>query len=225
MAGSYVLSTESPRNWDPLRATAEQRLIVETVSEKTTNKQAIIEAAAALIRTHGVQGTSVAQLVAASGTSAGAIYHHFSGKNAVVVEVARSAIAIPLEALNEYFDRPASPAQLASYAMSALELAPHLGELLAQLGAGAITDDELGHQLRAEFSMLREALDHTMQVWATQHDIPASRIEGYGQLLVGLTLGYASQRVLVNGFDEESYLKQAVALLQLPEETSATTQR
>ena len=38
-----------------------------------------------LIRQHGVQGTSVAQLVAASGTSAGAIYHHFSGKNAVVI--------------------------------------------------------------------------------------------------------------------------------------------
>ena len=67
-----------------------------------------------LIRQHGVQGTSVAQLVAASGTSAGAIYHHFSGKNAVVVEVARSAISIPLAALKEYLDRPASPAQLAT---------------------------------------------------------------------------------------------------------------
>ena len=153
------------------------------------------------------------------GTSAGAIYHHFSGKNAVVVEVARSAISIPLAALKEYLDRPASPAQLASYAMSALELAPELGELLAQLGAGAITDDALGRRLRAEFSMLRDSVEETMQAWARLNDVPAARIEGYSQLLVGLTLGYASQRVLVEGFDERVYLKQAVALLRLPEET------
>ena len=172
-----------------------------------------------LIRQHGVQGTSVAQLVAASGTSAGAIYHHFSGKNEAVVEVARSAISIPLAALKEYLDRPASPAQLASYAMSALELAPELGELLAQLGAGAITDDALGRRLRAEFSMLRDSVEETMQAWARLNDVPAARIEGYSQLLVGLTLGYASQRVLVEGFDERVYLKQAVALLRLPEET------
>ena len=48
---------------------------------------------------------------------------------------------------------------------------------------------------------------------------PGGRVEGYSQLLVGLTLGYASQRVLVEGFDERVYLKQAVALLRLPEET------
>ena len=103
--------------------------------------------------------------------------------------------------------------------MSALELAPELGELLAQLGAGAITDDALGRRLRAEFSMLRDSVEETMQAWARLNDVPAARIEGYSQLLVGLTLGYASQRVLVEGFDERVYLKQAVALLRLPEET------
>lgn len=189
------------------------------MSEKSTSRAAIIEAAAMLIRKYGVQGMSLAQVVAESGTSVGAIYHHFSGKNAIVVEVAKTAIAIPMGALAEWLDKPASPAQLASYAMGALELAPHLGELMAQLGAGAITDDELGHQLQAEFSVLRDAVDETMQAWARLNDVAPARIEGYSQLLVGLTLGYASQRVLVRGFDERAYLKQAVALLRLPEES------
>ncbi len=187
--------------------------------EKTTSKAAIIEAAALLIRKHGVQGMSLAQVVAQSGTSVGAIYHHFGSKNGVVVEIARAAIAIPLMALEEWFGDPASPAQLARYAMSALEVSPELGELLAQLGAGAITDDELGHQLQAEFSVLRDSVETTMQAWAKMNQVAPARIEGYSQLLVGLTLGYASQRVLVDGFDEKRYLTQAVALLELPEET------
>lgn len=185
------------------------------VSEKTTSRRAIVEAAAQLIRTHGVQGTSIAQLVAASGTSAGAIYHHFSSKNAVVVEVAREAISRPLAALTQYRGQPASPAELASYAMAALALNPKLGDLLAQLGAGAGTDDELGQQLRAEFAILRDSVADTMLAWAECNDVPAVRVQGYSQLLIGLTLGYASQRVLVDRFDEQFYRTQAVALLAL----------
>ena len=185
--------------------------------EKTSSRQAIVDAAAQLIRTRGVQGTSIAQLVAASGTSAGAIYHHFSDKNAVVVAVARQTIAGPLTALNAYRNRPASPAELASYAMTALALAPELGDLLAQLGAGAGIDDELGQRLRAEFATLRDSLEQTMLAWAAVNDVPVARVRGYEQLLAGLTLGYASQRILMDRFDEAAYRTQAVELLRLPE--------
>ncbi|MDI9627758.1 MAG: helix-turn-helix domain-containing protein [Acidobacteriota bacterium] len=187
------------------------------MTEKTNSRQAIVDAAAELIRTHGVQGTSIARLVAKSGTSAGAIYHHFADKNAVVVAVARATIAGPLAALNAYRNRPASPAELASYAMTALALAPELGDLLAQLGAGAGLDDELGQQLRAEFAALRDSLEQTMLAWAAVNDVKAERVRGYSQLLAGLTLGYASQRVLMDGFDEAAYRGQAVELLKLPE--------
>ncbi|MGB3956288.1 MAG: TetR/AcrR family transcriptional regulator [Brooklawnia sp.] len=185
------------------------------MTDKTTSRQAIIDAAGELIRSHGVQGASIARLVKLSGTSAGAIYHHFSGKNAVVVAVAREAIAVPLRALEEYRHRPASPAELASFAMNALAVAPELGDLLAQLGAGAGTDDELGQQLRAEFALLRDSMEETMLAWAQANDIPGGRVSGYSQLLAGLTLGYASQRVLVDGFDESGYRNQAVQLLKL----------
>ena len=42
------------------------------------------------------------------------------------------------------------------------------------------------------------------------------RVRGYSQLLVGLSLGYATQRMLVDRFDEAAYRRQAVALLELP---------
>lgn len=186
------------------------------MNPKTSSRQAVIDAAAQLIRTHGVQGTSMAQLAAVSGASTGAIYHHFTGKQAVVIEVARQAIAIPLKALLESRDRPASPAELASFAMAALAVAPELGELLAQLGAGAGTDDDLGQRLRAEFAALRDQVEETMLAWAAASNVPTSRVKGYSQLLAGLTLGYTSQRMLIDGFDEETYRRQAVELLGLP---------
>lgn len=192
--------------------------------DKTNSRQAIIEAAAELIRTHGVQGTSMAQLAALSGTSTGAIYHHFDGKQDLIVEVARQTIDWPLRALADYRHKPASPAELAAFAMGTLAMLPELAELLAQLGAGAGTDDELGKALRAEFAILRDSVDETIQAWAAANQIPASRVRGYSQLLVGLSLGYGMQRVLVDRFDEEAYREQAVAILELPAESAVIPQ-
>lgn len=186
------------------------------MTDKSNARDAIIETAAELIRTHGVQGMSIAQLVAESGTSAGAIYHHFANKNDVIVEVARQAIGWPLAAIAAYRDSPASPAELLEFSMDANATAPSIGELLIQLGAGAGTDDELGQQLRAEFAVLRDAVEETMLAWAEQNGVATERVRGYSQLLVGLSLGYATQRMLVDRFDEAAYRRQAVALLELP---------
>lgn len=183
--------------------------------EKTSSRNAIVDAAAELIRSHGVQGMSISDVIAESGTSAGAIYHHFPNKNAIVVEVARETMAWPLAALADYRDRPASPSELLAFAMGALAAVPEVGELLLQLGAAAGTDDVLGKQLRAEFATLRDSLEDTMLAWAQAHQVPVERVGGYSQLLVGLALGYASQRALVDGFDEAIYRDQAVALLAL----------
>ena len=185
------------------------------MTEKTTSRQAIVAAAGELIRTRGVQGMAISELIVASGTSAGAIYHHFPNRTAIVVEVARTALAWPLAALNDYRHRPASPSQLLGFAMVALAASPELGELLTHLGAGAGTDDVLGQRLRAEFAILRDSVDETMRAWAQRNGVPARAVQGYSQLLIGLTLGYASQRSLVDHFDEATYRAQAVELLQL----------
>lgn len=168
--------------------------------------QAIIDAAAELIRSHGVPGTAVAEIIARSGTSAGAVYHHFSGKQAIVVAVAHQVLQWPLSAMEDYADNPAPPAALFGYAVEAMRYEPELAELLVQLGAGALTDDSLGCQLQSEFSQLRDHLDQTLHRWAEINSIPRESLTGVGQMLVGLTLGYATQRALVEDFDTDAYL-------------------
>lgn len=161
----------------------------------------------------GVQGTSVADLIAASHTSAGAIYHHFGSKNAVIVEVARQALDWPQRSLAAYRSSPRSPAELLEFAVGALQFAPELGDLLLQLGAGAATDDELGSVLRAEFANLKNDVDLTVRAWAQQESIEPERTQGIAQLLVGLVLGFAAQRRLVADLDETRYLSLAQQLL------------
>lgn len=186
------------------------------MTDQPSSRDAIIEAAAELIRTHGVAGLSISRLIKASGTSAGAIYHHFSAKEDIVVEVARQAIAWPTNALNEWRDRPASPSALASYAMEAVSEFPDLGALLAQLAAASATDDSLGRRLQVEFAVLGKARDETVAAWARAHGVPEETVAGYGQLMSGLTLGYVTQKLLVDGFDEAGYRRQAAALLEIP---------
>lgn len=178
--------------------------------------QAIIEATAELIRTRGVSGTSIADIITESGTSAGSIYHHFPNKQAIVVEVAHQALRWPLTAIDAYADNPSSPADLFGFAVEALRFEPDLADLLVQLGAGALTDDDLGRHIRAEFTQLRDSLDATLRAWAQHNGVAHERMNGLGQMLVGLILGYAAQRVLVDEFDDDAYLAHGKALLMAP---------
>ena len=172
------------------------------------SRQAIIEATAGLIGRQGVGGTSVSDIIRTSGTSAGAIYHHFGSKQEIIVETARQALHWPMTAIAECFDNPASPADLFGYAVEALRLGPELGELLVQLGAVGPTDDRLTRSLRAGYS-----LDLTLDSWARNQGVPQRRVRGLAQMLVGLILGFAAQRALVDDFDEGAYEAQGRAML------------
>ena len=184
------------------------------------SRQAILNAAAELISRQGVAGTSIAQIIGASGTSAGAIYHHYASKNAIVVAVAEQAIAWPLAAFEAYRDNPASPSDLLGFAIGSLIDHPELGHLLVQLGAGAVTDDELGAQLRGVFVQLREAAQTAIGQWARLNGVPADDVRGAGQLLVGLVLGFAAQGSLVSSLDAEAYLAQGRRLLRRESQAS-----
>jgi len=53
----------------------------------------IVAGAAELIYTHGVAGTSLDDIMAATSTSKSQLYHYFTGKDALVLDVIRSQLA------------------------------------------------------------------------------------------------------------------------------------
>jgi|GEM_PF-759980 len=63
----------------------------------TTTRGRIVTAAFQLFLEHGFDGTGVNQILARSGLSKGAFYHHFKGKDEIYVEVVEDFFLKPLE--------------------------------------------------------------------------------------------------------------------------------
>lgn len=182
---------------------------------RNQGREAILEAASRIIRTQGVLGTTISRIVSESGMSAGAIYHHFPNKQAIILAVVDAALELPRTALVEYRNSPSSPQEVLAFALYALRADHDLSNLLVQLGAGAAADEPLGHLLSERFGQVQQELSITLRAWAEENALAPEKVHGYDQLLRGLILGFAVQRYLVESFDEDMYINQSLALLAI----------
>ncbi len=175
------------------------------------SREAILTAAAQLIRDQGVGATSIADIVTASGTSAGAIYHHFDSKVDIVRAVAARAIAVPLTAaLAE--QGPVSPVELFTLAANRVALDAESAPLLLQVWAGASSDPALHALMIEEAGPLRVGVAGHLQAWCNEHGI-GDRALSVGQMVVGMVLGLIIQTRLFPEFDADAYVAECQAAL------------
>ncbi|MEA5118724.1 MAG: TetR/AcrR family transcriptional regulator [Propionicimonas sp.] len=184
-----------------------------TTRQTAAAREAILEAAADLVRTHGVVGMSIADLIARSGTSAGAIYHHFGSKQAVVLEVTRRAVAVPMASvMSTPTSAGLSPAHLLEAAITRVVHDETTADLVVQVWAGASSDPELHEVLHSEGLGIQAAVATVVSDWCAQHEVDADP-EGLASVLIGLVMGYAVQRALLPGTDREAYVATGQQLL------------
>lgn len=170
---------------------------------------AILDAAAGLIATKGVAGTSISDIVHASGTSAGAIYHHFSSKQDIVLAVAIRAIGQPV-AIALTSTGPVSPAELFRLAADRVALEEATSAMLVQVWAGAAADPLLRGVFTAQGDGFYAGVAEHVTQWCSEHDQDPVVI---AQLLVGAVIGLAVQRSVFEDFDRAAYVAQVVAML------------
>jgi AcrR family transcriptional regulator len=176
-------------------------------------REAILDAAADLVRVNGVSGMAISDLIARSHTSAGAIYHHFGSKQGVVLEVARRAVAGPMTSvMSTPSSAGLSPAQLLDAAISEVVHDERTAELLVQIWAGGAADPELYELLRAEGYGVRSAVVGVVAGWCHRNQVDADP-DGLAGVLIGLVMGYAVQRSLLPGLDRETYVAAGQQLL------------
>lgn len=176
-------------------------------------KDAILDAAAELIRTDGAAGMSIADLIARSGTSAGAIYHHFGSKQGVVLEVARRAVAGPMQSvLHTPTEGGLSPADLLSTALTRVVQSTETAELMIQIWASASAEPELFQLLRAEGIGVRSTVELVVRHWSELNGIDVDPA-GVASVVVSLVMGSVVQRSLIPDFDIDGYLAAATAML------------
>lgn len=174
---------------------------------KPGSKEAILDAATALIRKEGVAGLAIADVIAASGTSAGSIYHHFKSRHELVLAVAKRALVSPLEsALREPQPELVAPAELFEAAVQRVLRDEGTAELLIQIWAGMAGDAALRQLINDEVSGLHWAVAAQLRAWCVAQD-RLKEAHSIAQLVVGLVAGLVVQKsLLADSFDPPAYL-------------------
>jgi AcrR family transcriptional regulator len=172
------------------------------------SREAILNAAEMLIRERGVGAMSVADIIAASGTSAGAIYHHFESKQDIVLAIAERALARPIEAAIQETG-PVTPAELFRLAARRVASEAETAPLLLQVWAGAAGDERLRNLLRDRAGGLPVGVAAHVEQWCETHGYGGDSV-AVASLLVGLVMGMVIQSSLFDDFVAEDYVALAV---------------
>jgi AcrR family transcriptional regulator len=184
---------------------------VDVRAKRPGAREAIIAAATELIRLRGVAGTSISDVIAASSTSAGAIYHHFGSKERLVLEVGRAAMAVPMTMIMRT-STGLSPAELFGAALDRVTEDEDTPELLLQIWAGAKSDPGLWRLLISEVSTVKGSIITFIGGWCAEH-APGTDPAAVANILMGLITGYAVQRGLGLEVDAAAYRQLGVRLL------------
>lgn len=176
----------------------------------------IADAARRCVARNGVAGTSMADIIAESGLSAGSIYSHFAGKADLVRFTAESLLAersASLAAMTR--DRAApTPAEVLLRLYDEMETAGAVG-MLVQIWAEAPHDPVLAELVRDKVSEVRELVRQALLPWAATHEEDAEELASNATDAVMLLFqGSAVRHSIQPGSDPRALLAAAARMLR-----------
>lgn len=175
----------------------------------------IADAALRCFARDGFTGTSMADIIAESGLSAGSIYSHFSGKAELarfaagtMLEARRSSLAAmtaggatpgPAEVLTRLYDEMAGAGVI---------------DLLVQIWAACTQDPDLAALSREKIGEVRELLRTALRPWAARFpDEPEQRASDAADTVMLLFQGVAVRGSVQPDADRRMLLRAAAAML------------
>lgn len=199
------------------------------MTTRGANKRDVIVAAATeLIRTRGVHETSIADIIGASGASAGTIYHHFAGKHDIILAVALTAVGGPLQAaIASTGDGPISPGDVFRVVARTVLGGQIESAVIVQLWAGSAAEPGLKEFLQREMAGARQAVIQRIDAWLEEHEVALpGHAERLAELTIGLVMGLLAERLIISDIDQDAYVRNAARMLDAaalaPEASSPT---
>src|SRR6478735_2826284 len=182
-------------------------------AHRDARRDQITEAALRAFAEKGFQRTSMADIIAESGLSAGAIYLHFESKQQIAVAAARAVVGHRSE---EIAGRLATgplpdPDELIAVIMSGLRREIHDSRLLVQMWGQAVTDPEIAGIVDEIIDRLRGQFLPYLTRWSSERrgyspGDAAAWAETMLPVLLGLSQGYIIQSAVLSDFDSDAYL-------------------
>ncbi len=183
-------------------------------AHREARRDEILAAALRAFSVKGYQRTSMADVIAESGLSAGAIYGHFDGKRELFLGVVQGVLGRRRAELDDAVRQmpPPSPGEALAVLMRGVIASGVDVRLLVQIWAEATVEPEIRQIVDAAADILREGLSGALRVWFTAHPDRApggveAEVTRLLPVMIALAQGFMLQRVLFDDFDGEAYLE------------------
>lgn len=176
-------------------------------AHRESRREQITAAALACFAEKGFQRTSMADIIQASGLSAGAIYLHFESKQQIALAVARQVLGRRIGELEHVGAPLADPVTMLQGLLAAMTEEVMDARLVVQLWGEATTDPDMSGLVGEIFRTLGGALTGYLAAWARQRGAgdPEAWARATLPILLGLAQGFLLQRTLLPGFDPDAY--------------------
>jgi AcrR family transcriptional regulator len=188
-----------------------------TEAYRDARRDEIARAAMRCLTRQGFAGTSMADIIAESGLSAGAIYSHFASKAEIAQHAARLVVrnrADELRDLVQRADHPLAPIEILTFLLGGMAEAEVRRSLLLQIWAEATVDPEINAMLMDTVATLRAAYAYAVTPWlratGRAHDPESAR--SAADSMVALSQGFIVSSALF-GTDDPSALFEGIAAL------------
>lgn len=173
----------------------------------------IMDAAGRCFARTGFKGTSMADIIAESGMSAGAIYGYFASKQELLEAVAASIIDSRIAEIGSDEDGnllPRSPRQLAIGVITGFRGLDKLPLIVQTWGEGVV-DPELRVIVNRVIPEVRRLMIGSMRAWGMQHpSLVPGDLDAWAErtslLVMGIAQGFALQSVIFADYDADAYI-------------------
>jgi AcrR family transcriptional regulator len=140
-------------------------------------RDAILDAAAALVAQHGIRAVTMSQIAEHAGIGRATLYKYFSGVEPILIAWHERHVAEHLEHLTDLRDRPGEPggrleAVLEAYALISFERHQHGRELAALVHQ----HEHVAGPERELLDILRGLLSEAAQVGCVRADVPPEEL-------------------------------------------------
>ncbi|GAA1482977.1 hypothetical protein GCM10009624_34170 [Gordonia sinesedis] len=187
-----------------------------SAERKQERSDQILDAARRCFLRKGFHKTSMADVIAESGLSAGAVYSYFSSKEELIASVARSVLLAYEDRLLDVgaADSPVDAAtKFADTILHTLSpLSDHF-RIVVTVWSEAVSNPDLNPIAVDIIGRLRAMFTAVLQRWADSgHDLPASP-EGIAPVIISIFQGAILQSAILGDIDIDDYLATVRALL------------
>jgi len=189
----------------------------------------ILDAARDTFACNGFHETSMDDIIAAAGMSAGGVYRYFPSKAAIITAIAADVIRAVTSGLDAMPDQGSGAApplhQALGEVLRAVDaIADTTGRLTLQVWAEAQRDPEIAALVKGEAEKLQSAVIAVVSQATAAGELSApTDPEALGRLLYTLVPGYLVKRRLLDDVDLEGDIKALAVLLPPPVTPPATT--